>query len=224
MPLDLSPLATPMIIQNKIEDHSAVAAHRDRPLPHPESTTRDDKPSSLPSSTIVHPASLQVPNVLLSTSDASVVIEQALTSPTSSSVITQASSSKRPIVLLSFPVLFQLPNGQTMPVAIPLTIASSVHIPTAVPKLKAVLSQQLPQASEAPPAQHTTTTGGPATQSHQRRPRREEAQVPGTQPSSGVPLQTEEEGLGVYPGEEDSGPQLYERTTTGILPVGIRQR
>lgn len=76
----------------------------------------------------------------------------------------------------TFPVLFQLPNGQTMPVAIPATIASSVHIPTAIPlvrpvtvvpnvpgipgppspqavqseaklKLKAVLSQQLPQVT-----------------------------------------------------------------------------
>ncbi|XP_045560826.1 cyclic AMP-dependent transcription factor ATF-2 isoform X2 [Salmo salar] len=149
MPLDLSPLATPMIIQNKIEDHSAVAAHRGSPLPHPESTTRDDKPSSLPSSTVVHPASLQVPNVLLATSDASVVIQQVLPSPTSSSVITQASSSKRPIVPVSgtFPVLFQLPNGQTMPVAIPATIASSLHIPTGIPKLKAVVSQQLPQVT-----------------------------------------------------------------------------
>nr|XP_046189305.1 cyclic AMP-dependent transcription factor ATF-2-like [Oncorhynchus gorbuscha] len=32
MPLDLSPLATPMIMHNKIEDHSAVAAHWDSPL------------------------------------------------------------------------------------------------------------------------------------------------------------------------------------------------
>nr|XP_029489851.1 cyclic AMP-dependent transcription factor ATF-2 isoform X2 [Oncorhynchus nerka] len=103
MPLDLSPLATPMIIQNKIEDHSAVEAHQGSPLPHPESTTSDDKevslqPTSLPTSTIVHPASLQVPNVLLATSDASVVIQQALPSPTSSSVITQVPSSNRPIV------------------------------------------------------------------------------------------------------------------------------
>ncbi|KAM9448353.1 cyclic AMP-dependent transcription factor ATF-2 isoform 2-T6 [Salvelinus alpinus] len=183
MPLDLSPLATPMILQNKIEDHSVVEAHRGSPLPHPESTTSDDKevslqPTSLPTSTIVHPASLQVPNVLLATSDASVVIQQALPSPTSSSVITQVPSSNRPIVPVSgtFPVLFQLPNGQTMPVAIPATIASSVHIPTAIPlvrpvtvvpnvpgipgppspqavqseaklKLKAVLSQQLPQVT-----------------------------------------------------------------------------
>lgn len=34
----------------------------------------------------------------------------------------------------TFPVILQLPNGQTMPVAIPATIASSsVHIPTAIP-------------------------------------------------------------------------------------------
>uniref|UniRef100_A0A8C7RGC1 Activating transcription factor 2 n=1 Tax=Oncorhynchus mykiss TaxID=8022 RepID=A0A8C7RGC1_ONCMY len=145
MPLDLSPLATPMIIQNKIEDHSAVEAHRGSPLPHPESTTSDDKevslqPTSLPTSTIVHPASLQVPNVLLATSDASVVIQQALPSPTSSSVITQVPSSNRPIVPVSgtFPVLFQLPNGQTMPIAIPATIASSVHIPTAIPLVRPV--------------------------------------------------------------------------------------
>uniref|UniRef100_A0A3P9AKZ5 Cyclic AMP-dependent transcription factor ATF-2 n=1 Tax=Esox lucius TaxID=8010 RepID=A0A3P9AKZ5_ESOLU len=145
MPLDLSPLATPMIIRNKIEDHSAVEAHRDSPLPHPESTTNDDKevslqPTSLPTSTIVHPASLQVPNVLLATSEASVVLQQALPSPTSSSVITQVPSSNRPIVPVSgtFPVLLQLPNGQTMPVAIPATIASSVHIPTTIPLVRPV--------------------------------------------------------------------------------------
>ncbi|XP_041724886.2 cyclic AMP-dependent transcription factor ATF-2-like [Coregonus clupeaformis] len=154
MPLDLSPLATPMIIRNKIEDHSVVAAHRDSPLPHPESTTSDDKevslqPTSLPTSAIVHPASLHVPNVLLATSDASVVIQQALPSPTSSSVITQAPSTNRPIVPVSgtFPVILQLPNGQTMPIAIPATIASSVPRPTAIPKLRAVVSQQLPQVT-----------------------------------------------------------------------------
>ncbi|XP_029936344.1 cyclic AMP-dependent transcription factor ATF-2 isoform X2 [Myripristis murdjan] len=182
LPLDLSPLATP-IIRNKIEEHSAMEAHRDSPLPHPESTTNDDKdlslqPSSLPTSTIVRPASLQVPNVLLATSEASVVIQQALPSPTSSSVITQVPSTNRPIVPVSgtFPVLLQLPNGQTMPVAIPASItSSSVHIPTTIPLvrpvtvvpnvpgipgppspqpvqseaklLKATLSQQLPQVT-----------------------------------------------------------------------------
>lgn len=42
LPLDLSPLATP-IIRNKIEDVAPLEAHRDSPLPHPESTTSDDK-------------------------------------------------------------------------------------------------------------------------------------------------------------------------------------
>uniref|UniRef100_A0A8C2CX49 Activating transcription factor 2 n=1 Tax=Cyprinus carpio TaxID=7962 RepID=A0A8C2CX49_CYPCA len=131
LPLDLSPLATP-VVRNKIEEHTPIESHRDSPLPHPESTTADDKevslqPTSLPPSTIVRPASLQVPNVLLASNEAGVVIQQALPSPTSSSVITQVPSSSRPIVPVSgtFPVLLQLPNGQTMPVAIPATIASS---------------------------------------------------------------------------------------------------
>ncbi|XP_010792815.1 cyclic AMP-dependent transcription factor ATF-2 isoform X2 [Notothenia coriiceps] len=141
LPLDLSPLATP-IMRNKAEELTAMEAHRDSPLPHPESTTNDDvkdlslQPSSLPTSTIVHPASLQVPNVLLATTEASVVIQQDLPSPTSSSVITQVPSTNRPVVPVSgtFPVLLQLPNGQTMPVAIPASItSSSIHIPTTIP-------------------------------------------------------------------------------------------
>ncbi|XP_033900815.1 cyclic AMP-dependent transcription factor ATF-2 isoform X3 [Acipenser ruthenus] len=146
MPLDLSPLATP-IVRNKTGEPSAVEkTHQDSPLPHPESTTSDDKEVSLqqiahPTSTIVRPASLQVPNVLLSSSDANVVIQQALPSPTSSTVITQVPSANRPIVPISgsFPVLLQLPNGQTMPVAIPATIANtSVHMPTTIPLVTVV--------------------------------------------------------------------------------------
>ncbi|XP_015231743.1 PREDICTED: cyclic AMP-dependent transcription factor ATF-2 isoform X1 [Cyprinodon variegatus] len=145
LPLDLSPLATP-IIRNKIEEPPVIDAHRDSPLPHPESTTSDDKdltlqPASLPTSTIVHPASLQVPNVLLATTEASVVIQPALPSPTSSSVITQVPSTNRPLVPVTgtFPVLLQLPNGQTMPVAIPASItSSSVHIPTTIPLVRPV--------------------------------------------------------------------------------------
>ncbi|MGH0159001.1 UNVERIFIED_CONTAM: hypothetical protein FKN15_062391 [Acipenser sinensis] len=94
-----------------------------------------------PTSTIVRPASLQVPSVLLSSSDANVVIQQALPSPTSSTVITQVPSANRPIVPISgsFPVLLQLPNGQTMPVAIPATIANtSVHMPTTIPLVTVV--------------------------------------------------------------------------------------
>ncbi|KAG7466852.1 hypothetical protein MATL_G00146830 [Megalops atlanticus] len=145
LPLDLSPLATP-IIRSKIEEPPAVVSHRDSPLPHPESTTSDDKevslqPASQPASTIIRPASLQVPNVLLASTDTSVVIQQALPSPTSSSVITQVPSSNRTIVPVSgtFPVLLQLPNGQTMPVAIPASIANpSVHIPTTIPLVRPV--------------------------------------------------------------------------------------
>uniref|UniRef100_A0A8C7K4B7 Activating transcription factor 2 n=1 Tax=Oncorhynchus kisutch TaxID=8019 RepID=A0A8C7K4B7_ONCKI len=119
MPLDLSPLATPMIIHNKIETTQLDDQGNEFGLLH----------TVISSSTIVHPASLQVRNVLLATSDASVVIQQALPSPTSSSVITQASSSKVQYpVSGTFPILFLLPNGQTMPVAIPATIASRVHI------------------------------------------------------------------------------------------------
>uniref|UniRef100_F7B0R5 Activating transcription factor 2 n=1 Tax=Equus caballus TaxID=9796 RepID=F7B0R5_HORSE len=105
MPLDLSPLATP-IIRSKIEEPSVVeTTHQDSPLPHPESTTSDEKEVPLvqtaqPTSAIVRPASLQVPNVLLTSSDSSVIIQQAVPSPTSSTVITQAPSSNRPIVLL----------------------------------------------------------------------------------------------------------------------------
>ncbi|XP_019713164.1 cyclic AMP-dependent transcription factor ATF-2 [Hippocampus comes] len=144
LPLDLSPLATP-VVRHKSEETAALEAHRGSPLPHPESTTDDDKdlclqPASLPTSAIVHPASLQVPNVLLATSEANVVLQQALPSPTSS-VITQVPSTSRPIVPVSgtFPVLLQLPNGQTMPVAIPAAItSSSVHIPTAIPLVRPV--------------------------------------------------------------------------------------
>ncbi|KAJ8349837.1 hypothetical protein SKAU_G00249670 [Synaphobranchus kaupii] len=142
LPLDLSPLATP-VIRNKIEEPCAVVSQRDSPLPHPESTTSDDRdislqPMSQPASAIIRPASLQVPSVLLAGPDTSLVVQQTLPSPTSSSVITQVPSSNRPIVPVSgtFPVLLQLPNGQTMPVAIPASIASpSVHIPTTMPQL-----------------------------------------------------------------------------------------
>ncbi|RLW04849.1 hypothetical protein DV515_00005427, partial [Chloebia gouldiae] len=146
MPLDLSPLATP-IIRNKIEEPSVVeTTHQDSPLPHPESTTNDEKEVSLqqtaqPTSTIVRPASLQVPNVLLTSSDSSVIIQQAIPSPTSSTVITQAPSSNRPIVPVPgpFPLLLHLPNGQTMPVAIPASITNSnVHVPAAVPLVRPV--------------------------------------------------------------------------------------
>ncbi|XP_064419742.1 cyclic AMP-dependent transcription factor ATF-2 isoform X1 [Latimeria chalumnae] len=146
MPLDLSPLATPTV-RGKVEEPSVVeTTHQDSPLPHPESTTSDEKEVSLqqtvlPTSTVIRPASLQVPNVLLASSDASVVIQQALPSPTSSTVITQAPSSNRPIVPVqgSFPLLLQLPNGQTMPVTIPASLANpNIHIPASIPLVRPV--------------------------------------------------------------------------------------
>ncbi|XP_053327521.1 cyclic AMP-dependent transcription factor ATF-2 [Spea bombifrons] len=145
MPLDLSPLATP-VIRSKIEEPAIVeTTHQDSPLPHPESTTSDEKevvlPAAQPTSTIVRPASLQVPNVLLTNSDSSVIIQPAIPSPTSSTVITQAPSSNRPIVPVPapFPLLLHLPNGQTMPVAIPASITNSnVHIPASVPIVRPV--------------------------------------------------------------------------------------
>ncbi|KAM3854120.1 cyclic AMP-dependent transcription factor ATF-2 isoform 2-T8 [Vipera latastei] len=177
MPLDLSPLATP-IIRNKIEEPSVVeTTHQDSPLPHPESTTSDEKEVCLqqtaqPTSTIVRPASLQVPNVLLASSDSSVIIQQAIPSPTSSTVITQAPSSNRPIVPVPgpFPLLLHLPNGQTMPVAIPASITNSnVHVPTAVPRLKAALTQQHSQVTNGDTAKGQTS-GLVRTQSEEARP------------------------------------------------------
>uniref|UniRef100_A0A9L0RDN3 Cyclic AMP-dependent transcription factor ATF-2 n=1 Tax=Equus caballus TaxID=9796 RepID=A0A9L0RDN3_HORSE len=177
MPLDLSPLATP-IIRSKIEEPSVVeTTHQDSPLPHPESTTSDEKEVPLvqtaqPTSAIVRPASLQVPNVLLTSSDSSVIIQQAVPSPTSSTVITQAPSSNRPIVPVPgpFPLLLHLPNGQTMPVAIPASITSSnVHVPAAVPRLKAALTQQHPPVTNGD-AVKGHSSGLVRTQSEESRP------------------------------------------------------
>ncbi|KAM4025024.1 cyclic AMP-dependent transcription factor ATF-2 isoform 2-T3 [Anomaloglossus baeobatrachus] len=145
MPLDLSPLATP-VIRSKIEEPAIVETrHQNSPLPHPESTTSDEKevplPTAQPTSTIVRPPSLQVPNVLLTNSESSVIIQPAVPSPTSSTVITQAPPSNRPIVPVPapFPLLLHLPNGQTMPVAIPASITNSnVHIPAPVPIVRPV--------------------------------------------------------------------------------------
>nr|KAF6336158.1 activating transcription factor 2 [Myotis myotis] len=174
MPLDLSPLATP-IIRSKIEEPSVVeTTHQDSPLPHPESTTGDEKEVPLaqtaqPTSAIVRPASLQVPNVLLTSSDSSVIIQQAVPSPTSSTVITQAPSSNRPIVPVPgpFPLLLHLPNGQTMPVAIPASITSSnVHVPAAVPLVRPVTMVPsvpgIPGPSSPQPVQSEAKMASPA--------------------------------------------------------------
>ncbi|KAG9477351.1 hypothetical protein GDO78_002641 [Eleutherodactylus coqui] len=205
MPLDLSPLATP-VIRSKIAEPAIVeTTHQDSPLPHPESTTSDEKevplPTAQPTSTIVRPPSLQVPNVLLTTSDSSVIIQPAVPSPTSSTVITQAPPSNRPIVPVPapFPLLLHLPNGQTMPVAIPASITNSnVHIPASVPivrpvtvvptvpgipgppspppvqseaklRLKAALTQQHPQVTNGETAKGQTS-GTTKTQTEEAHP------------------------------------------------------
>ncbi|XP_059895894.1 cyclic AMP-dependent transcription factor ATF-2 isoform X4 [Gadus macrocephalus] len=54
MPLDLSPLATP-IMRSKMEDNTGMEVHRVSPLPHPESTTNDDQSSSVPSAPSAEP-------------------------------------------------------------------------------------------------------------------------------------------------------------------------
>ncbi|XP_072332733.1 cyclic AMP-dependent transcription factor ATF-2 isoform X2 [Scyliorhinus torazame] len=152
MPLDMSPLALPTV-RTKVEDMPIVeTTHQNSPLPHPESTTSDEKDAPLqqttPTVSTIRPASLQVPNVLLANSESGVVIQQALPSPTSTSVITQTPPTNRNIVPVSgsVPLLLQLPNGQTMPVTIPASITNpSVRIHTTVPRLKAALTQQLPQ-------------------------------------------------------------------------------
>ncbi|CAL8369983.1 unnamed protein product [Arctogadus glacialis] len=55
MPLDLSPLATPIIMRSKMEDHTGMEVHRVSPLLHPESTTNDDQSSSVPSALSAEP-------------------------------------------------------------------------------------------------------------------------------------------------------------------------
>uniref|UniRef100_A0A4W3IQI7 Cyclic AMP-dependent transcription factor ATF-2 n=1 Tax=Callorhinchus milii TaxID=7868 RepID=A0A4W3IQI7_CALMI len=134
MPLDMSPLALPPV-RAKVEETATVeTTHQNSPLPHPESTTNDEKDASLQqtaqSTSTIRSASLQVPNLLLANSEASVVIQHTLPSPTSTSVITQVPSTNRNIVPVtgSVPLLLQLPNGQTMPVTIPASLSNpSVH-------------------------------------------------------------------------------------------------
>ncbi|XP_048390242.1 cyclic AMP-dependent transcription factor ATF-2 isoform X4 [Stegostoma tigrinum] len=144
MPLDMSPLVLPAV-RTKVEDMPIVeTTHQNSPLPHPESTTSDEKDAPLQQTqtvSTIRPASLQVPNVLLANSETGVVIQQALPSPTSTSVITQTPPTNRNIVPVSgsVPLLLQLPNGQTMPVTIPASITNpSVRIHTTVPIIRPV--------------------------------------------------------------------------------------
>ncbi|XP_051880373.1 cyclic AMP-dependent transcription factor ATF-2 isoform X1 [Pristis pectinata] len=144
IPLDMSPLALPAV-RTKVEETPTVeSSHQNSPLPHPESTTSDEKDVPLQQTTqtvsTIRPASLQVPNVLLANSETGAVIQQALPSPTSTSVITQTPPTNRNIVPVSgsVPLLLQLPNGQTMPVTIPASITNPVRIHTTVPIIRPV--------------------------------------------------------------------------------------
>ncbi|XP_069791884.1 cyclic AMP-dependent transcription factor ATF-2 isoform X2 [Narcine bancroftii] len=144
IPLDMSPLALPAV-RTKVEETRTVESnHQNSPLPHPESTTSDEKDIPLQQTTqtvsTIRPASLQVPNVLLANSETGPVIQQALPSPTSTSVITQTPPTNRNIVPVSgsVPLLLQLPNGQTMPVTIPASITNPVRIHTTVPIIRPV--------------------------------------------------------------------------------------
>ncbi|KPP68506.1 cyclic AMP-dependent transcription factor ATF-2-like [Scleropages formosus] len=88
-------------------------------------------PVAPPQPPALRPVSLHIPGVLLASSDTN-----APASPAANSVITPVPSPSRTIVPVSssFPLLLQLPNGQTMPVALSTSIANpAVHIPTALP-------------------------------------------------------------------------------------------
>ncbi|XP_055493908.1 cyclic AMP-dependent transcription factor ATF-2 isoform X2 [Leucoraja erinacea] len=143
IPLDMSPLALPAV-RTKVETSTVESSHQNSPLPHPESTTSDEKDVPLQQTTqtvsTIRPASLQVPNVLLANSETGAIIQQALPSPTSTSVITQTPPTNRSIVPVSgsVPLLLQLPNGQTMPVTIPASITNPVRIHTTVPIIRPV--------------------------------------------------------------------------------------
>lgn len=143
IPLDMSPLALPAV-RTKVETSTVESSHQNSPLPHPESTTSDEKDVPLQQTTqtvsTIRPASLQVPNVLLANSETGAIIQQALPSPTSTSVITQTPPTNRNIVPVSgsVPLLLQLPNGQTMPVTIPASITNPVRIHTTVPIIRPV--------------------------------------------------------------------------------------
>uniref|UniRef100_A0A8C4QT54 Activating transcription factor 2 n=1 Tax=Eptatretus burgeri TaxID=7764 RepID=A0A8C4QT54_EPTBU len=98
-------------------------------------TSQDPTSAALPHS---RPATLPLPRpgtlpLYFSGHSPGVVVQQAFPSPSSPSVITQAPSSNRHLTPLPghVPLLFHLPNGQTMPLG---TVTSpTMPIPTALP-------------------------------------------------------------------------------------------
>ncbi|XP_076858929.1 cyclic AMP-dependent transcription factor ATF-2 isoform X2 [Brachyhypopomus gauderio] len=142
LPLDLSPLATP-VVRNKIEEHASMESHRDSPLPHPESTTSDDK--------LVRPVTV-VPNV------------PGIPGPSSPQPVQSEAKMKLKAALSQ--QLPQVTNGDAGDIQ---SRAASQTPPPAPPPAEETHPQSLQQpatsttetpASPAPPAQHTPSTGG----------------------------------------------------------------
>uniref|UniRef100_A0A3P8U7S5 Cyclic AMP-dependent transcription factor ATF-2 n=1 Tax=Amphiprion percula TaxID=161767 RepID=A0A3P8U7S5_AMPPE len=145
LPLDLSPLATP-IIRNKIEEPTTIEAHRDSPLPHPESTTNDDK--------LVRPVTV-VPNV------------PGIPGPPSPQPQPAQSEAKLKLKATLSQQLPQVTNGdggeiQSSAVTHTAAPPSPVPTPTPTPAPTAVLSPA------PPPTPHLPTTEEPSSHSLQQ--------------------------------------------------------
>ncbi|XP_061548660.1 cyclic AMP-dependent transcription factor ATF-2 isoform X2 [Phycodurus eques] len=148
LPLDLSPLATP-VIRNKTEEPSALEAHRGSPLPHPESTTNDDK--------LVRPLTI-VPNV------------PGIPGPPSPQP--QPAQSEEKLKPARSQQLPPLTNGdgnevQSSDITHTAAPASPAPIPTPTPSTSLPLASNVPPASEEPSAHSlqqpaTSTTETPA--------------------------------------------------------------
>uniref|UniRef100_A0A671PY56 Cyclic AMP-dependent transcription factor ATF-2-like n=1 Tax=Sinocyclocheilus anshuiensis TaxID=1608454 RepID=A0A671PY56_9TELE len=142
LPLDLSPLATP-VVRNKIEEHTPIESHRDSPLPHPESTTTDDK--------LVRPVTL-VPRV------------PGIPGPSSPQPVQSEAKMKLKAVLSQ--QIPQVTNGDAGDIQ---SSSASETPPPAPPPAEEPCPKSLQQPatsttetpmSPAPPAQHTASTGG----------------------------------------------------------------
>uniref|UniRef100_A0A8C9TXY9 Cyclic AMP-dependent transcription factor ATF-2 n=1 Tax=Scleropages formosus TaxID=113540 RepID=A0A8C9TXY9_SCLFO len=144
LPLDLSPLATPTV-RNKMEEPSSVETHRDSPLPHPESTTSDDK--------LVRPVTV-VPAV------------PGIPGPSSPQPVqSEAKMRLKAALTQQHP---QVTNGEVGDApSVAVTEAPPSAPPPAKPEEPCPQSLQQPAtsttetpASPAPPAQHAPSTGG----------------------------------------------------------------
>uniref|UniRef100_A0A3B3QNW9 Cyclic AMP-dependent transcription factor ATF-2 n=1 Tax=Paramormyrops kingsleyae TaxID=1676925 RepID=A0A3B3QNW9_9TELE len=130
LPLDLSPLTTP-VVRNKIEEPSSVEAHRDSPLPHPESTTSDDK--------LVRPVTV-VPNI------------PGIPGPSSPQPVqSEAKMRLKAALTQQHP---QVTNGDAG------DVPTKPEEPCPQSLQQPATSTTETPASPAPPPQHTPSTGG----------------------------------------------------------------